>query len=340
MKSYVFESFGDDLAGLKVRNVPCPTPSEGQVLIKIRACALNARDLMVAHDRYPVTPKPAPGIVPLSDAAGDVVEVGPGVHRLAVGDRVIPSFFQTWLSGTPEPGYQLHDLGGNLDGVLSEYVLLDQQGASRFPDHLSYEEAATLGCAGVTAWTSLTRGRRLRPGQTVLTLGASNVSLFAIQFAKLSGAIVIATTSSSDKAEKLRKLGADHVIDYRASAEWHTAVRDLTAGRGVDRIVEVGGPSTFQQSLAAIATGGQISVTGFLGGVEGTISPLQLMSNHISTHAISVGSRSDVEEMLQAIAAHGTRPLIDRAFAFDEAASAFWYFASGKHFGKVVIAGA
>lgn len=304
----------------------------------MRAGALNYRDLLVAWGRYPSRPGPKPGVVPLSDGAGEVVSVGPGVRRVAVGDRVAPSFFQRWLSGPPEPDFMGSDLGAGIDGLLAEEVVLDEEGVVKLPDYLSYEEGATLACAGVTAWTSLMRGRQLTPGQTVLVQGTGGVSIFALQIAKLFGARVIGTTSSPQKAARLRDLGADEVIDYVQNPQWGRLVRDMTGGRGVDRIVEVGGPQTFQQSLECAAMGAQIAVVGFVGGVAGQINPVQLMGGHISTLGIGVGSRADLVHLLEAMKLAQMRPVIDRIFPFDEAVGAFRHLEGQRHVGKVVIA--
>jgi NADPH:quinone reductase-like Zn-dependent oxidoreductase len=335
MQAYHLDGFGDDLASLHLRDDPMPEPAPGQVVLRIHAAALNYRDLLVARGEHPGV---RPGLIPVSDGAGEVVAVGAGVYRVKAGDRVVPSFNQTWLSGPVEPDALRGMLGGIVDGVLAQYVLLDQQGLVRLPDFLSFAEAATLPCAAVTAWTSLTCGTPLRPGQTVLIQGSGGVSIFALQLAKLFGARVIATTSSQEKAQRLRSLGADSVVNYVETPKWGAAVRELTGGRGVNRVVEVGGPGTLEQSLSCAGMGAQIALVGYVGGLGAMINPRLLMMGQISTHAAAVGSRADLANLLAAIDAAQLRPVIDRVFGFEEAAEAYHHLEARNHFGKVVIA--
>jgi NADPH:quinone reductase-like Zn-dependent oxidoreductase len=335
MKAYHLDGFGDDLASLHLRDDPMPVASPGQVVVRMRAASLNYRDLVVARGQHPGV---SAGVIPLSDGAGQVTAVGEGVYRVKIGERVIPSFNQTWLSGPVEADSLRGMLGGFVDGVLAQYVLLDQQGLVHLPDYLSFEEAATLPCAAVTAWTSLTCGAALRPGHIVLVQGSGGVSIFALQLAKLFSARVIATTSSEKKAQQLRALGAENVVNYSETPRWGAAVRALTGGRGVNRIVEVGGPETLEQSLSCAAAGAQIALVGYVGGLGATINPRLLMTGQISTHAAAVGSRADLANMLSAIDAAQLRPVIDRVFAFEQAVEGYRHLEARNHFGKVVIA--
>jgi NADPH:quinone reductase-like Zn-dependent oxidoreductase len=335
MKAYHLDAFNDGLAGLKLREDPMPSPAPGQVVVRIRATSLNYRDLLVSWGQLPGL---KPGLIPLSDGAGEVVAVGENVYRVKVGDRVVSSFHQTWLAGPPQPEFMRGMLGGGVDGVLAEYVLLDQQGVVRLPDYLTYEEGATLPCAAVTAWTALTCGTPLLAGHTVLVQGSGGVSIFALQIAKLFGCRVIATTSSEEKAERLRKLGAQSVVNYVEHPNWSTVVRSLTSGCGVDRVIEVGGPGTLEQSLSCAGYGAQIALVGYVGGLGAQINPRLLMQGGVSTHAIAVGSRQNLVNLLAAAEPAQLRPVIDRVFPFSQTVAAYRHLEARGHFGKVVIA--
>lgn len=334
MKAYHFDAFNDSLASLRLREDPIPTPGNGQIVVRMRATSLNYRDLLAAWGQLPGI---KPGLIPLSDGAGEVFAVGEGVYRVKSGDRVTAAFNQTWIAGRPEMEFMRAMLGGPVDGVLAEYVLLDQQGLERIPDSLSFEEAATLPCAAVTAWSALHCGLPLLGGQTVLVQGTGGVSIFALQLAKSFGCRVIATTSSEQKAERLRKLGADAVVNYVQTPEWGAAVRDLTGGRGVDRVVEVGGPGTLEQSIGCTGFNAQIALVGFVGGLGAQINPRLLMRGGLSTHSVAVGSRMDLAKLLAAVEATQLRPVIDRVFPFSQAVEAYLHLQSQAHFGKVVI---
>lgn len=334
VKSYHAE-MGRGLAGLTVRAHDLPVPGPGEVLIRVKACSLNYREMMILFQGfYPLPVRP--DVVPVSDGAGEVVEVGKGTTRVKPGDRVGASIFPHWIEG-PFGLENAAQLGGSLDGMLTEYVVLSEEALVPIPDHLSFEEAATLPCAGVTAWHALTCGRPTGKGDTVLVLGSGGVSLFALQFAKRLGAHVVATTSSEEKAERLRALGADHVINYRTTPDWHIAVREWTDGRGVDRVVEVGGAGTLEKSVMSTAFEGQISLIGGLADEVQTVQFNTLVSNVYSLRSIAVGNRTQFEEMSRFIAGHRLQPVIDRVFPFEEAASAFAYLKDRPRFGKVVI---
>jgi len=263
--------------------------------------------------------------------------VGPGVTRVKIGDRVAVNFLLRWIGGPLRPDYLGSDLGASNDGLLSEFVALPQEGVVPLPPFLTFEEAGSLACAGLTAWSSLTVGSALEPGQTILVQGTGGVSLFALQFAKAFGARVIATTSSAERAERLAALGADHVINYREVPDWDAKVRDLTGGLGVDRVVEVGGPATFTKSVNSLAISGRIALVGFVGGFEGSFNPLMMLGRGLAIEAISVGNRQHFEAMLSAMAAHDIHPVIDRVFSFEDAKEAYRHLERRAHVGKVVI---
>ena len=334
MKAYEIQgAFGLD--NLRVVDRPEPRPGPGQILLRVRACSLNFRDLLTIQGQYnPRQPLP---LIPLSDGVGEVVEVGERVSRFKVGERVAGIFAQAWLGGEPNQERLRSTLGGPFDGMLAEYVLLDQQGAVRVPDHLSDEEAACLPCAGVTAWAALTKYRQLTPGQSVLLQGTGGVSIFALQFAKLLGATVIITSSSDDKLQRARQLGADHLINYHQQPDWEKPVRSLTDKLGVDHIVEVGGAGTFERSLKALRAGGFIAMIGVLTGRAAPLSVIPILMSSITVQGITVGSRDDFEALNRAVAAAGLRPVVDRVFSFAEVPEALKLLERGGHFGKIVI---
>ena len=313
-----------------------PEPGPGQILVRLRACSLNYRDLMVATGRYGGGP-PAPGLVPLSDGAGEVEAVGEGVSRVAVGDRVAGSFFATWRDGPPLPEHHRYALGGSVDGVLAEYRLFDEDAVVRVPPHLDFEEAATLPCAGVTAWNALFAATPLLAGQTVLTLGTGGVSMFAVQFARAAGARVIATSSSDAKLERLRALGVEAAdcINYRNLPDWEREVWRRTDRQGVDHVVEVGGGGTLPRSIAATRSGGVVSLIGVL--TSGQIDPTALLRRSATLRGVYVGSRAMFEAMNRLVAVNGIRPVIDRVFPFDQAKEAYRALSQADHVGKIVI---
>jgi NADPH:quinone reductase-like Zn-dependent oxidoreductase len=275
-------------------------------------------------------------LIPASDGAGEVAEIGPGVTRVKRGDRVAGIFMQGWLGGEVSPYVARTALGGSVDGMLAEYVVLHQDGVVLLPAHLSYEEAAALPCAGVTAWNALTTWK-LSPGITVLVQGTGGVSIFGLQFAILAGARVIVTSSSDEKLAKAARMGASGLINYRKTADWDQKAVELTDGIGVDHIIEVGGPGTFARSMNAVRVGGRISQIGLLTGPEGAVSPMPILGKQIQVQGIFVGSRDMFDAMNRAIALHQMRPVVDRVFSFDQAREAWKYLESGSHFGKVVI---
>jgi len=333
MKVYRLHEFkGAD--GLRLESLPDPVPAQGEVLLRIRAVSLNYRDLIVANGSY--NPKLRLPFVPVSDGAGEVVATGPGASRFTAGQRVVAPFMPGWLEGPPDEDKARSALGGGGKGMLAEFVTLPEQALLPIPAHLSFEEAATLPCAGVTAWNALITSGGLQPGDTVLTLGTGGVSLFAIQFARLAGARVIATSGSDQKLARALKLGATEGINYRTTGDWDKKARELTGGKGVDHIVEVGGTGTLPKSLRAVRLGGYIALIGILSGA-GDVNFVPVLMKHIRVQGIFVGSRAMLEAMNRALEAGGLRPVVDRVFEFEEAAQAFKHLESGVHFGKVVI---
>ena len=336
MKKYQLLKGSTDMSSLKLIECDEPKPTAGQVLIRVHATSLNFRDHAIVTGQYfgGVLQR---NTVPLSDGAGEVVAVGADVSRIKEGDRVAGNFFQGWVDGVPDRT-ALNALGSPADGMLAEYVVLDEQGVVTIPEHISYEEAATLPCAAVTAWNALMVSGSLKAGQSMLALGTGGVSIFALQFAKMSGAKVIITSSDDAKLERAKELGADDTINYKTSTDWAEEVLKLTNGKGVDHIVEVGGAGTLSKSIQAVGYRGQISLIGVLSGREGDTNPHGLMLKNACMTGIFVGSRVMFEQMNDAISINRMHPVVDKVFPFEEAADAFAYQLAGKHFGKVVIA--
>lgn len=334
MRLYELNAF-DGLDAWRPSERPEPKPGRGQVLVRLHAASLNYRDLLIVNGLYPFAVNPG-GLIPLSDGAGEIVAVGPQVRRFKGGERVAGIFSQSWLGGEQVSDAWHTSLGGAIDGVLTEYQVFDEDGLVTLPDHLSYEAAATLPCAAVTAWNALYGLKPLRAGETVLTLGTGGVSIFAIQFARAAGARVIATSSSDDKLAKARSLGAHETINYRAHPDWEQEVRRLTGGSGVDHVVEIGGTGTLQRSIASTRAGGHIGLIGLL--AQGSaIDPLAILGGSCTVRGVMVGSREMFEAMNRVIALHRIEPVVDRVFAFGEAKAALAYLAQGAHVGKVVV---
>jgi len=332
MKAYeIRDGFGVDALALADR--PDPAPGPGQVVVKNRAVSLNFRDLLVVKGDYS-RKLPLP-MTPCSDCAGEVAAVGDGVTRVKVGDRVAGIFMQSWIEGEVNETKARSALGGTIGGVLAESVVLHENGLTHIPAHLSFEEAATLPCAGVTAWHALFERERIKSGDTVVTLGSGGVSLFALQFARLAGARVISTSGSDEKLTRLKSLGASAGINYKTTPDWDKPVRDLT-GAGADHIVEVGGAGTLPKSLKAVRMGGTISLIGNVTG-GGEVNPVPVLMKTIRLQGIFVGSRAMFEAMNRAISLASMRPVVDRVFEFDQAREAMHYMESGAHFGKICI---
>ncbi len=333
MKAWRFtEGFGPE--NLKIVELPEPKPAPGEAVVRVRACSLNYRDLAVMKGAYGGSVK-AP-LIPLSDGAGEVVAVGDGVTRVKVGDKVAAAFMQDWIEGPPDDAKSASALGGAINGMMAEQVCLKAEGLVRYPEHLTFEEAAALPCAAVTAWHALFRSAALRPGETVLLQGSGGVSLFALQFAKMAGARVIITSGSDAKIERLKGMGADATVNYKTNPDWDKPVRQLTGGVGVDHVIEVGGAGTLPLTTKCIKRGGHIALIGVLAG-GGSFDPRLMMLKAARLQGIYVGSREMFEEMNRAIALAQLRPVIDRVFGFEELPAALAHMESGAHFGKISI---
>jgi NADPH:quinone reductase-like Zn-dependent oxidoreductase len=321
-------------AALQLVELPEPSPGPGQVLVRVHAAALNYRDQMVADGRYGRVNLP---LVPLSDGAGEIAAVGTGVTQWQPGDRVAGTFFQGWISGSFRREYLGAALGGALPGMLAEYVVLGERGVVEVPKHLDFIQAATLPCAGLTAWHALVAGGKVNAGETVLLLGTGGVSLFALQFAKMHGARVIIISSSNEKLVRAQALGANDLINYRDVPDWEKEVFRLTDKAGVDHVVEVGGTGTLAKSLRCLASGGQVHLVGGVSGFSGGVPLLDIISKMAAVRGIYVGSVEMFEAMIRAMIRHHTEPVVDHIFNFAHAAAAYQYQLSGAHVGKVVI---
>lgn len=333
MKAYELEQFGIDNLHLVERETPRPAADE--VLLKIHAASLNFRDVMVVSGNY--NPRMKLPAVPLSDGAGEVIEIGEAVTKWKIGDRVCSTVIPGWIDGGASAETAKTAIAaGNFDGVLREYAAFNEKSIIGVPEHLSYEEAATLPCAAVTAWNALVVSGNIKAGDTVLTLGTGGVSIFAIQLAKAFGAKVIATSSSNEKLAKVTELGADETINYREREDWDKAVLELTDGRGVDHVVEVGGAGTLAKSVKAVRVGGHIALIGAL-DMAGAFNPIPVFMKAVRVQGIFVGSRQMFEDLNAFITKERLMPVVDRIFEFDQAAKALKYMESGSHFGKIVV---
>jgi NADPH:quinone reductase-like Zn-dependent oxidoreductase len=323
----------DGVDALQLNERPQPKPGAGEILVALRASSINYRDLSTVED--PLARGLALPLIPNSDGAGEVVEVGAGVTRFRPGDRVAGCFFQRWDDGGITAEAMASALGGALDGVLAETAVLREAGAVLLPPQLSYEEGATLPCAGLTAWNCLVEQGGLKAGDTVLLLGTGGVSVFGLQIAKMMGARVIITSSSDAKLERAASLGADELINYRQNPDWQDKVLQLTGGRGVDVTIETGGGGTLEKTLQATRVGGTVSLIGVLTG--GQIDPTIVMRKSIRLQGVYVGNRRMFEDMNRALASNAVHPVIDRVFDFEDARSAFHAMRGAGHFGKLVV---
>lgn len=314
---------------------PDPTPGPRQVLVRVRATSLNYRDLSTIEAKN-ARAAPKPDLIPLSDGAGDVIAVGPGVSRVKVGDRVAGCFMQRWIGGAMDETATASAMGGAIDGMLTELAVLEEDGVVTLPAGLSFEQGATLPCAALTAWHALVEIGNIKAGDIVQVLGTGGVSIFALQFARMFGARVIATSSSAAKAERLKKMGAEAVIDYRATPDWDKETLKLTAGRGADITVEVGGAGTLPRSFQATRVGGRIAVIGLLTGMA-EVDPMPILRRSLRVQGLYVGNRQMFEAMKRAIEANGLTPVIDKVFPFADAKEAYRHLKSQTHFGKIVI---
>ncbi len=322
---------------LKITERPDPVPGAGQVLARMRASSLNFRDLVVLNRGYGRGTGELP-LIPVSDGAGDIVAVGTGVTRVKIGDRICPTFFQSWTGGEPQADNFTHALGGPLDGTMCDLMLLSEQGVVKLPASLSYGEAACLPCAGLTAWSALVTYGNIKAGDKVLIQGSGGVAQFALAFAKAHGAHVTVISSSDEKIERLKLAGADAAINYLETPDWAKATRDITSDRGgYDNIIELGGEATFGQSLRCVRPGGTISLIGVLSGLNVTTSLGPIVARQVRLQGITVGHRGSFEAMLRAIELKHIKPVIDRSFAFEDLKPALDYLKSGKQVGKIVI---
>jgi NADPH:quinone reductase-like Zn-dependent oxidoreductase len=333
MKVWQIQSFGIDKLALV--DLPQPRPGRGEVLVKVHAGSLNYLDLLMVRGHY--NPKMAVPRIPCSDGAGEVVAVGEEVTSTSPGQRVAGIFMQHWLDGPPTAESSRGALGGDIDGMLAEYVVLPQNGVVPIPEHLSYSEAATLPCAGVTAWNALENAAQVKPGDVVMIQGTGGVSIFALQFAKVVGATVLGTSSSDEKLERAKAMGLDAGLNYRQSPDWAKWVLKETGNRGADLIVEVGGAGTFAQSLQAVRFGGTVAQIGVLSPSEQPLPIAPILHRQVRIHGVYVGSRAHFEAMNRAITANRMRPVVDRIFAFGEARDALNALQEAHHFGKIVI---
>jgi len=334
MKAYHLGAL-DGLESWRLVDVPERVPGHGQILIRVHAVSLNYRDVVIANGHYPF-PAPTCDMIPVSDGAGEIIGVGPGVRGWKVGDRVAGIFSQSWQGGRQPDDAWITTLGGAVDGMLAQQVVLDQSGLVRVPAHLTWEEAATLPCAGVTAWNALNGLGTLKAGDTVLALGTGGVSIFATQLAAAAGARVIVTSSSDVKLKRAKVLGAHDLINYRTTPDWHKEVLRITEGRGVDRVIEIGGSGTIAQSIGSVRPGGVIALMGLLAEGE-PVDPGAILMAGAIVRGIMVGSREMFEDMTRSIGLHRLRPEIQRVYAFSQARTALADLAKGQHVGKLVI---
>jgi NADPH:quinone reductase-like Zn-dependent oxidoreductase len=334
MKAYEVENFGID--NLRVVDRPLPEPGHGEVQVRLRAASLNYRDLMVVSGTY--NPRMKVPAVPFSDGAGEVTAIGDGVEKWKIGDRVMPIFAQRWFDGSSSEEKRRTSLGAGAqwDGVLCEFGTFSQESVVRIPEHLSFEEAATLPCAALTAWHALIESGSLRPGDTVATLGTGGVSIFAVQFAKMAGARVYSTTGNEEKRGRLAELGSGDTINYKTREDWDAAILERTDKTGVDHVIEVGGAATLPRSIRAVRIGGHIALIGALTGGAG-FDPVSVFMKAVRLQGIFVGSKRMFKEMNRAVEANKLRPVIDSVFEFDQVKEALRHMESGSHFGKIVV---
>ncbi len=333
MKLFELQAFG--IEHLKRAERPAPEPDADEVMIRIRAVSLNYRDLLLVQGKY--NPRLNFPRVPVSDGAGEVVAIGEKVTAWNIGDRVVIPFMPAWLDGELSAAKASSALGGDVDGLLQEFVVIRADALLPLPPPFSFEQAAALPCAAVTAWNGLFVSGNLQPGQTLLLQGTGGVSLFGLQFAKIAGATIILTSSSDAKLERVRAMGAHHTINYRTEPDWEKRVLEITQGRGVDLTLEVGGVGTLAKTLKATAYAGHISLIGVLTGISGELQIGHILHKALTVRGIYVGSRAMFAAMNAAITQHNLEPVIDRVFSFDETLDAFRHLESAQHFGKIVI---
>lgn len=322
---------------LEVVDAPDPSPAPGEVLVRMRAVSLNYRDLLMVNGIYGRAPGMGGPITPFSDGCGVVEATGEGVTRVKPGDRVATLFFQGWISGPPTLAKLSTSLGFPIPGAGRELAVFSADGVSKVPDFLTDDEVSTLPCAALTAWRGLFEDARLKPGDTVVLQGTGGVSIFGLQFAHAAGCRTIVTSSSDEKLQRAKALGADHLVNYKTTPEWSKAVREATAGVGADVILEVGGAGTIEQSMRAIRIGGHIAIIGVVAGQGNPFNPASLIGNSAKLQGLSVGSRDMFEAMCRAMEQHRIRPVVDKVYPWTEARAAFQAMQGGEHFGKIVL---
>lgn len=333
MQAYIFEEFGRDK--LKMVERPVPEPASDEIVLKMKAVSLNFRDLLMVEGNY--NPRMKLPVVPCSDGVGVVSAVGSNVKDWKIGERAMPVFAPGWYDGDPERAHLRGAIGGPADGTLQQYMRLKAVDAVKAPEHLTDEEAATLPCAGVTAWSALVEKGPVKAGEQILTLGTGGVSVFALQFGVMFGAEVVITSGSDDKLARAKELGARHCINYKTQPNWEKEVARITRLRGVDHVIEVGGMGTLERSVKSVRPGGSIYLIGVLAGRSAPVDLTPVLMQNIRIQGVVVGHRRAFNEMNRAIELHGMRPVVDRVFEFGEAQAAFDYLRSGSHFGKVCI---
>jgi NADPH:quinone reductase-like Zn-dependent oxidoreductase len=336
MRAYQLPKGGAGVDALGKVECPDPKPAHRQILVKVKACSLNFRDLAIARGSYRMPVRD--NIIPLSDGAGEVAEIGPGVTKFKVGDRVAGNFFQRWSGGEPAADVHKSALGGGIDGMLAEYAVLEEDGTVKIPPHLSLEEGATLPCAAVTVWNAMMEHAKLKAGDTLLLQGTGGVSIFGLQFAHAMGIRAIITSSSDEKLKRAKALGASLGVNYKTTPDWEKAAMEFTGGVGVDHVVEVGGAATLTRSFGAIRVGGKVTLIGGLSGGATELNPGLIFGRRANVQGISVGSTQMFEAMNRAIEFNAIKPVIDKVFAFNDAQAAYRHMAAGAHFGKIVIA--
>jgi NADPH:quinone reductase-like Zn-dependent oxidoreductase len=336
MRAYQLTKGGAGVDALVEVERPDPKPAHRQILVEVTACSLNFRDLAIARGTYRMPVRE--NIIPLSDGAGEVVEIGPGVTKFKVGDRVAGNFFQRWSSGEPAADVHKSALGGGIDGMLADHALLEEDGAVKIPPHLSLEEGATLPCAAVTVWHAMMEHAKLKAGDTLLLQGTGGVSIFGLQFAHAMGIRAIITSSSDEKLKRAKALGAALGVNYETTPDWEKAAMDFTGGIGVDHVVEVGGAATLTRSFGALRVGGKVTLIGGLSGGATELNPGLIFARRANVQGISVGSTQMFEAMNRALEFNAIKPVIDKVFAFRDARDAYRHMAAGAHFGKIVIA--
>ncbi len=320
---------------LNLHDEPTPTPGPQQVLVRVHAASLNFRDQAILHDQYGGGVKE--NVVPLSDGAGEVVAIGPDVTRVKVGDRVTANCNVHWLDGRYNPEYQSNSIGMSIDGMLADHVVLHENALVHLPDYLSYAEAASLPCAAVSAWTALHIATPLQPGQTVLIQGTGGVAMFGLQIARMFGARVFAITSSDEKAERLKNMGAEAVVNYREVPEWHHEILNFTNGKGVDKTIDIAGEATIVKAAASTRIGGEIGLVGFVSGFGGGLPPIDILSRGLTIAGIAIGPRTNFEALLRAMAVTEVKPVIAQVFPFAEYNEAYRLLESGNFVGKIVV---